>query len=84
MGIELLLSLTTNFLLSVDWAQRFGTHKFGELINYKTKIYFFNRLAFPNKDRKLLRGLNEAFRENSVNISDGRAFRFEIWPLRHR
>lgn len=31
-------------------------------------------LAFPNKDRILFGGLNQAFRENSVSISDCRAF----------
>ena len=35
---------------------------------------FSNRLAFPNKDRILLGGLNDTFRENSVIISDCRAF----------
>ena len=83
MGKELSLNLITNFfecrLNTAIWYAQART--VGQLQNQNS---FSNLLAFPNRDRILIRGLNEAFRENSVNIPVCRALRSEVWPLRHR
>ena len=62
--MELLLLLLLLLLLS--GTQQFnGTHKLGEFVNYKTKIFIKYSYEFEIKP----------FRESSVSISDCRVFR---------
>ena len=65
------VSLATDFL-SVENIAIFWYAQARRIRQPQNQNNFSNRLAFPNRDRILLGGLNEAFRENSVRISECR------------
>ena len=60
------VSLATDFLSVKNIAILWHAH-YRRIRQLQNQTKFSNRLAFPNKDRILLGGFKEAFRETSVN-----------------